>query len=1370
MKASKFFLFSFLFLIISSLLVFEVKEASAVSITHFFKEDMVCSLVTTTFTGLTIIDETDFSFIDGRKYLIMANAEIGADANSANIEVELRHGTTVFEGSDMNIEPVGLSTSTCADNMKMYNWSYFTVWAPSGATEAGEDIIIFFEEFAGDNMVLGMQTIMVMEISESLTEDTGAGGDWIYNESTTDTTLGTSWDTSNDATVTFTPATNNNDWLVMCTTQLDTGATNRSYESRINAITDSDVATMASWEGEDATNDKYVQTLQRVFTVENSAHTFECEAQRESGGGGTHQRLYTAIFAIDLDQFETTSNVYENNLEAVPDTITEVYTLAHQPTTAGDTWILATNNINGTGRGDFFRMQVDNVDQPFDSGRDDDPTDLWDANKDIFTWWNQSVENLSTASHNIDVDLSDASSGISVDEKVIMAVSFELASAGAPVYNIDLLDVYQSSSTVLGSGTAICLDVDTDTAQTCSGDLQRDLDYRFEIEVDNSGDAGSPTIQELRLSVASGDVLGSIVTADIIDAGCSTTTGWTELVTGTTARGTAGTTCEISTSGTVEFWMIVNIDPDAEGNSSLSLHISDGTVTDTSELITFNFGHEEPIENPMTMTDDQRFDVSIKLDNPITMTDVVTAFRQIDDLEQDPITMTDEQHYDISIIIENPMTMTDVMTPTKAVSVTLENPLTMTDDERFDTSIRLDNPITMTDVALAERTAFTSPENPITMTDNQRFDISIIIENPMTMTDVALAERTAFATLENPLTLTDEQHYDISIIIENPMTMTDVVTLTKEVSITIENPMTMTDDQRFDTSIRLDNPITMTDDVTAFRIIDDAEQDPLTLTDEQHYDISIIIENPMTMTDNQRFDTSIRLDNPITMTDDVTPTKFLNALNQDPLTLTDDQRYDISIIIENPMTMTDVALAERTRFVTLENPMTMTDDMNIIFKEISNDEQDPITITDEQHYDISIIIENPMTMTDVQEFDTSIKLDNPITMTDVVTPTKMVNSNQENPITMTDTVATVHQFQDDEQDPITMTDVIRLDTSIIIENPMTVTDDQRFDTSIRLDNPMRMTDIMTPDHTVSGGIDNFETIENPMTLTQILTLLCVGVCPEFPLPPSGGGGDPTPIDPDSDGDGIVDSADACPLVFGTGDDGCPVPVIDVPEEPLQLQPLDFTIPFEFNELDVVDDYITLETDLPQPQVEDLAIRWLGDDQITITSINIGESPFEIQVSNIPITFGSVDFGFTQTQLIYTVQEPDKICGDVFSFDCLDEVTYEIPVVVTGVVDGKTIIADGSITIDNSGRTNPYWLALFGLLAVPILALLFWRRRRRLPKQNFTVLRKRELKETAKAKPQKSGTTRKLLKVTSKSRISGKTKSGSTRNLLRDTAQ
>jgi len=255
--------------------------------------------------------------------------------------------------------------------------------------------------------------------------------------------------------------------------------------------------------------------------------------------------------------------------------------------------------------------------------------------------------------------------------------------------------------------------------------------------------------------------------------------------------------------------------------------------------------------------------------------------------------------------------------------------------------------------------------------------------------------------------------------------------------------------------------------------------------------------------------------------------------------------------------------------------------------------------------------------------------------------------NQTDNMNMTDTNTFIIAFQNNQTDNMNMTDT----NSFIIDTILNQTD------------IINMTDTSSFifEKTVNGTANKITFLDSASFVKDVETIVIIdtgggGV--------GAGGGALPPTIPDSDGDGILDPEDACPLEPEDFDgfedaDGCPEGIVIEPLERLLIPDIVDLIPFEFNELDVIDDYIELEVDLPQPQVEDLAVRWLGAEQITITSIDIGLSPFEIQVQDIPITFGNNRFGYTETQLLYTVQPPDKICGNVFTFDCLDQVTYKI---------------------------------------------------------------------------------------------------------------
>ena len=97
-----------------------------------------------------------------------------------------------------------------------------------------------------------------------------------------------------------------------------------------------------------------------------------------------------------------------------------------------------------------------------------------------------------------------------------------------PVYNIDLLDVYESASTTLDTGTAVCTDVDTDTPDDCNGINTRSYvdNYNFTAQTNNPrafefSDAGT----SLFALASGGNVLEYTCTAFDVST-CSYVDNW----------------------------------------------------------------------------------------------------------------------------------------------------------------------------------------------------------------------------------------------------------------------------------------------------------------------------------------------------------------------------------------------------------------------------------------------------------------------------------------------------------------------------------------------------------------------------------------------------------------------------------------------------------------------------------------------------------------------------------------------------------------------------------------------------------------------------------------------------------------------------
>ena len=223
------------------------------------------------------------------------------------------------------------------------------------------------------------------------------------------------WSTLNNAAVTFTPDCPNDDWLVMATAQLDPSNTGDQYETRLQAT--GGVTTNVdhiSKEGEDPGNgDLYIETIVYPFTIPSAATTFTSQSQSEGGSTGT--REYSAVFALNLDKFQTHRYVADSlllDIGTTPDYLTKVQTLSFTPEEETDVWTLGYFIMDSGDQERFLaRMQVyetgkTQIDQPPTQTADRyQQNENWD-NSGEHEWALQKVKKLETKSYTADIDAS----------------------------------------------------------------------------------------------------------------------------------------------------------------------------------------------------------------------------------------------------------------------------------------------------------------------------------------------------------------------------------------------------------------------------------------------------------------------------------------------------------------------------------------------------------------------------------------------------------------------------------------------------------------------------------------------------------------------------------------------------------------------------------------------------------------------------------------------------------------------------------------------------------------------------------------------------------------------------------------------------
>jgi len=337
-------------LVLIGLLAFSFSsQAFATELSHKFIEQTTRQTVTgVTYTDITGANINSGNFTADKKYLLVFTAQIDGNIVSSDAQIKAIHGSTDFEGSELAFEPMQ------ATNTK-YTYFWYTVWT-AVASEAIK--LQFKHETAGQITGADQITMVAIKLSDDLTENT----DWFFNENATDTTLRATYGTSGPASITFTP-NGSDDWLVLATAQLDPTSITVPQKTRINAAGGvADVLVEWMQEGEDATADRMVHTLAKVYTPTAVSTTFKTDTESSSVSGN---RLYNSVFALNLNKlkvhaFQATQGELSLDTTNAFATSTNIANTTITPTVTGDVWGLGFGimDVAATGEPIKYRMQV----------------------------------------------------------------------------------------------------------------------------------------------------------------------------------------------------------------------------------------------------------------------------------------------------------------------------------------------------------------------------------------------------------------------------------------------------------------------------------------------------------------------------------------------------------------------------------------------------------------------------------------------------------------------------------------------------------------------------------------------------------------------------------------------------------------------------------------------------------------------------------------------------------------------------------------------------------------------------------------------------------------------------------------------------
>ena len=391
-----------------------VAPVRAATINHTFAEVNTNQTTTSaTYVDVSGLAIASGSFTTGKKYLLVATAQVGNGTSGVDVGVQLVHGSTAFGESEAVIDTI--------NSTARWPYQFFTVWT----AVAAEGVKVQFKSNGTNTTNLNFGSLLAINLSDDVIENT----DWCFAERTTDDAVATSTTYTAGASCTITPS-GASDWLVMTYYQGSMSSAGE-MESRMNRSGEAaDTTVRYSHQPRVTTGVINQGVLARVFSLTNASNTFKEEATKFAG---THTRLHSNVLMLNLSKFKASAFAYTDADVALSTTDFSVnaQTISITPTSLGNVWIGGhwLFDHNSTATTGEMRVQVDNADQPAGQTAAIYPFQ-WDGT----TTGNiplilSTVASLSAAAHTIDLDVSGSSASSTAEGRSMWAVTMELAAS-----------------------------------------------------------------------------------------------------------------------------------------------------------------------------------------------------------------------------------------------------------------------------------------------------------------------------------------------------------------------------------------------------------------------------------------------------------------------------------------------------------------------------------------------------------------------------------------------------------------------------------------------------------------------------------------------------------------------------------------------------------------------------------------------------------------------------------------------------------------------------------------------------------------------------------------------------------------------------
>jgi len=392
------------------------------AIAHGISETTVDQTHTGDTNWTTKVTVASTNFVAGGKYLIVCTAQVGGDDANAIFGFRLAHGATptVFLGAEMVIEPASLNDWARTD------YGYLTVFDQPGG--GAEDIIFqLWTADSGNTAKADSIILWWIRLDADLIENT----DWVYSE---DDYSGSPFELAVCPTYSTLSSLNNvgangETWLLLGCMDYRPSATNYQIDFWLNVATDAEDAPRFSREPED-TSEQLTWLLARAMTL-TGARSMTLRGCEESASANCD--VYSGhLFALRLDAFADAQIFWNgSDISLAQDTWTEIGDLDFTPSTQADFMLLAFATAEDPGSF-WTRMQDGGTTYP--TGRDDKSDAVYNDPTDRLSTFSITQRNLAASPQDIDLDGKvTMTGGAFAQNRVLVAVSMELAAAGTPV-------------------------------------------------------------------------------------------------------------------------------------------------------------------------------------------------------------------------------------------------------------------------------------------------------------------------------------------------------------------------------------------------------------------------------------------------------------------------------------------------------------------------------------------------------------------------------------------------------------------------------------------------------------------------------------------------------------------------------------------------------------------------------------------------------------------------------------------------------------------------------------------------------------------------------------------------------------------------